>query len=581
MRFFPRFVFPFLKKALLFSSVAILFSSCFFGRKTSHHKLTENQKLDFAFNYFEGSRNKILGNNDKALNYFLQCLRIDGSNDAAMYEAAQIFEGNGKYDNALIFMRSAASSKPENIWYQLSLAELFQKNKKYNEAADVYAKLIKQYPERVDLYFELADSFLYGGKNADAIMVYDKISEMIGVTQEVAIQKQKLYLKMGKLDKAVAEIQKLIDTNPDEIRYYSLLVEMYQANNMNEKVLETLKKMESVDPNSPYLLLSKADYYRSIGEKEKSFSEIKNAFQSTKLDFDTKMGILSSYYIILQRYPELKEQALQLNQILVETHPEESRAFAVYGEFLYQDKKYEEAKVQYQKSLQLDKSSFMVWQQLLFCESDLQNYTEMEKVSEEALVLFPSQPLIYYFNGVAKIQNKKEKEAIDILNSGIKLVVENPPLKVQFYANLGDAHNRLKENAKSDSAFDKALNIDPKNSYVLNNFSYYLSLRADSLDKAAKMSLLSNQLEPNNASFQDTYGWILYVKGDYADAKQWLEKAIANGGENNAVILEHYGDVLWKLDMKDKAVEYWMKAEKAGKGSDFLEKKAAEKKMIE
>ena len=91
------------------------------------------------------------------------------------------------------------------------------------------------------------------------------------------------------------------------------------------------------------------------------------------------------------------------------------------------------------------------------------------------------------------------------------------------------------------------LEINPKDTYVLNNYSYYLSLRNMDLDKAEAMSRKANELDPNNGNSQDTYAWILYASKKYTEAKEWIEKAILNGGEKNAVILEHYGDILFKL----------------------------------
>ena len=559
-----------------------LFSSCFHAiRNSGGSGLSEQDEREFALNYFDATKNKMIGNNDQALSLYLQCIRIDGKSDAAMYEAALLLADKNKYDNALLFMRGAVGIRPENIWYQLNLADLYQKNKLYASAVDVYEKLVKKYPDRVDFYFDWAEALLYAGKYAEAIKVYDKLESETGLSPDVSVQKEKLYAKLGKFDKAVNELLKLIAAFPNEPKYYGMLAELYQSNGMNDKAMDVLKTVQGFDPDNPYLHLSLAEYFRSNGEKDKSFEELKKAFSSSRLDLDTKISILSSYYLLLVKFPELKPQALELNKILVETHPAEARAFAVYGDFLFQDKKNEEARTQYREALRLDKQSFMVWQQILYLESELGDFQSMLGESEEGITLFPSQPLLYFFNGVAKIQLKREKEAVEILNTGVKLVIDNNPLLGQFYANLGDAYNRLKQNKESDEAFDHAIEINPKDSYVLNNYSYYLSLRSDSLEKAERMSRLSNELETKNASFQDTYAWILYKEGKYADAKQWLEKALEGDGAKNAVIMEHYGDVLWKLEMGEKALEYWKKAGEAGHGSDLLEKKIQEKKLFE
>jgi len=114
----------------------------------------------------------------------------------------------------------------------------------------------------------------------------------------------------------------------------------------------------------------------------------------------------------------------------------------------------------------------------------------------------------------------------------------------------------------------------------LNNYAYFLSLRNENLEKAAEMAGRAVELKPGSAN-QDTYGWVLYQMGNYDEAAIMIKKAIDNGANSSAVILEHYGDVLWKLDRKEDALDYWKKAKAAGEGSEFLDKKVEEKKMYE
>lgn len=551
-------------------------------KKALKNELSDADKKEFALNYFDGTKEKITGNPERALNHFLHCIRIDEKSDAALYEASLILESKLKLENALVFMRSAASLQPENIWYQAQLANLLIKTKRLDEAKKIYESLVKKFPGRVEFYFQWAETCLMAEDYQGAIKVFTKLEELIGLNEDLIIHKQRVFLKLGKLEKAAQEIERLILANPQNPRYYSILAEMYQVNGFPEKAFESIERMEKANPGNPYLFLAKAEYYRGTGDKEKSFQALKQAFSSTGLEIDQKIAVLSSYMMLLKTYPEMSGQAMELARLMVEAHPGDSRSFAILGEFLYQGKNLEDATVQLRKSLELDRQSFLVWEKLIECLYELRDYGAMENESNIALELFPSQPLLYFFNGFSKIQLEKVEESIRVLKSGINLVVDNPPLMVQFYSSLGDAFNKLKKSTESDSSFDKALSMDPNNSYVLNNYSYYLSLRNDSLEKAERMSLLSNQLEPENPSFQDTYGWILYKSGKFSEAKQWIEKAMnARGGSENPVILEHYGDILWKLGMEEKAVDFWHKASEKGKGSDLLPEKIKERKLLE
>jgi Tfp pilus assembly protein PilF len=184
------------------------------------------------------------------------------------------------------------------------------------------------------------------------------------------------------------------------------------------------------------------------------------------------------------------------------------------------------------------------------------------------------------FAGNAYSQKKKWEESIKILEEGADYIVNNIRMEEQFYSFLGDAYNQIKDDANSDKYYEKVLKLNPDNDYVLNNYAYFLSLRNQDLERAATMAKRAVELKPGTAN-QDTYGWVLYQMGNYDEAAIMIKKAIDNGEPASAVILEHYGDVLWKLDRKEEAIEYWEKAKAVGKGSGFLEKKVEDKKLYE
>ena len=205
----------------------------------------------------------------------------------------------------------------------------------------------------------------------------------------------------------------------------------------------------------------------------------------------------------------------------------------------------------------------------------------METESKEALELFPNQPVLYLLNGIANSRNKKYDAAIKSLKSGSKMVIDNNALLIDFYSNLAEAYNSAENHKESDAIFNKALKLDPNNALILNNYSYYLSVRGVDLKRAETMSKKSNAISPNNVSYLDTYGWIMYKMKQYEDAELWLKKAIDNGGAESDVILEHYGDVLFQLGQKQKAIEFWQKAKKFGEGSEFLDRKLKNNTLFE
>lgn len=567
--------------ALLISGCKSSQTSTSAPKAASKSSLTDVQKSEVTYLFFNANKEKLLGNYNNAADLFAEVIRKDGNNAAAMYELSNIYVEQKKYSDALFFSKSAYLIDPLNPWYTLSYADILQKNKKFDESADVISKLVTAYPDRVDYYYEWASALLYAEKPAEAIKVYDKLETKTGINKELSMQKARLYQRMNKNDKAVVELQKLIDSNPADAQSYGMLAELYQSMGEKEKALDTYNKILQIDPENPFIHLSLADYYRNNGDKDKSVEELKKAFQNKDLDINTKLSILGSYYALVELHPELRQQAMDMCKLLIQAHPSESRAHAVYGDFLNQDKQANEALAEYKIARDLGSKDFVVYQQILFLEAQVQAWDSLLTESEEALTLFPDQPVVYYLNGVAYAQKKKYSEAVAAYQTGVKLVVDNKNLEVQFYAGLGDTYQELKDFQKSEENYDKALELDPKNANVLNNYAYYLSIRGEKLEKAEAMSAESNALEPTQASYQDTYGWIMYKQGKYKDAKIWIEKALSNTQGKSGTLLEHYGDILFKMGDTLKALEYWQQAKDAGDGSEFLDKKLQEKKLFD
>ncbi|MGQ0829322.1 MAG: tetratricopeptide repeat protein [Bacteroidota bacterium] len=592
-----------MKKSVIFSSlvhtntllallVCILFFSCKTPQKVAtvpvkqneKKQLSEKERIDFEYIFFNGSKEKILGNYDLAETHFAQALRINPNSAAAMYELANIYAFQNNNIQALYYSKKAATLEPKNIWYQLLYAECLKSSKQPGDVAVVFQKLTKDHPDRIEFYYELANAYLYTNKPVEAIKVYDKVEERTGVTEDASVQKLKIYKGLNNHEKAIEEAKKLIKAFPKEAKFYGMLGELYQEKGLNEKALETYNELLRIDPSNAYVHLSLADYYRNNNQNEKAFEEIKVAFRSKDLDIDTKIKILLSYYSITENFPELKPDADELCKILVEVHPDDAKSFSMYGDFLYRDKKLEEARTQYRKAISLDKEKYALWDQLLRIDLELEDYVSLQKESKETLELFPNQAPPYFLNGASNYQLKNYKEAIEVLTEGKEFVYDNKLLS-QFYSTIGDAQNQLRNHAASDSAYDKSLEADPVNETVLNNYAYYLSLRNQKLDKAEAMSKKSNDLNPNNHYYQDTYGWILYQMKKYDDAKLWIGKALNNMEINkerkSGTVLEHYGDILYQLGDKDNALNYWMDAKKAGGTSEFIDKKIADKKLYE
>ena len=95
------------------------------------------------------------------------------------------------------------------------------------------------------------------------------------------------------------------------------------------------------------------------------------------------------------------------------------------------------------------------------------------------------------------------------------------------------------------------------------------------------MSAQCIRLEPDNATYLDTYAWVFFVQGNYSLAKIYIENALSKDTTNSYELVDHYGDILFQMGQPDKALEQWKRAKELGKDTEVLNQKIAEKRYIE
>lgn len=523
-----------------------------------------------------------MGNNAKAALLYEKCLSIYPEHTASLYELALIKGTSGNLMDASRLVEQCLDLDPNNKWFLLLAADIYETGKDYKRAQEMYERMISLNPKEIVYYESLANMYILDNDLKGALKVYDRTETQFGVTEMTSTQKQKIYLSQNKPDKAILEAEKLVETAPGTAKYYQALADLYSKNGRQDEAIATYKKLLEIDPGNAYVQLSMSVYFYEGGDTAQAKESMRLAFSNPDLDFETKARILFNE-IAYRNAPEggINPFGVELAQILENTHTDNAQASALYGDFLQQDNQKEKALEAYLRSLERDPDQFSVWSQVMLAHSEKNDWEAVYSSSSKALELFPSQPSVYFFNGVSAIQLKKYQEGADVLEAGKDFIIGNDALLTQFYTNLGDAYHNLEKHTKSDNYFEKALALDPTDDLVLNNYSYYLSVRGENLERAAEMAKQVVARNPESSTYLDTYAWVLYKKGDYAEAKKYMELAISNGGSEEGVLLEHYGDILFKLDDTAGALKNWNRAKELGGGTDLLDKKIETKRLHE
>ena len=542
---------------------------------------TTTARIEAETQFTEGVRYLMTDEPTKAITQFGKILQKDPNNAAAQYSTASALLKTGKVAEAIPFATKAYSLDNQNKFYTLLLAELFVKQKRYTEAEELYEKLLKKGPENAEYGVELAAIYLFNEKPDKALETYDKVERELGLNEEITRQKQRIYLKQNKIDKAVGEAEKLVASEPTDPDYLLEGAELLIANDRTDQALGWIDRALKLNADSPQAHVLLADIYRKKGDMARVTQELNQVLANPNLEAGLKARILSSYVGMTGENPTARQDALSMAQNLVKTAPNDPKTQVMLADLLMQQGKKAEARDAYAKAARLDGSIYEVWGALLQLDGELNQVDSLLVHSEKALEIFPTQGLFWYSNGSANLYKRKYQQAVDALEESQKLLVASPnnELKTGINAQLGDAYNGLGDNVKSDDAYEAVLKVDPLNDHVLNNYSYFLSLRKENLPRALQLGQKLVERNPTNATYLDTYAWVLYVSKDYAKAQQYLEKALADTANVSSTIIEHYGDVLYQLGQQDKALDQWKQAKAKGGASPDLEKKIATGKL--
>ena len=573
-----------MKKGLIFL-VVLLCSGAFAQKKNAPVFVvgrvlssTDSSKIKELF--YEGLREKTKQNTVESGTYFQKIIEIDPSNEAALYELSNVYHLQNQEKEAEKYARNAVTVNSDNKWYWMLLGDIYKKTRNIDQLILVFNELIRLDPFEEDYYYDKANAFFIQNKNDEAEKVYAEIETRFGSSENLINARQRVYQKQGNPGKAASELESLITKNPADMRNYLNLSEVYLKQGEINKTIETLTKAKNINSSDPFISLALADAYKSQGKNNEAFAELKKAFADPSLNIDAKVQIILSFFPEIKEDAKTRTEAVELALITTHAHPTDPKAFSVYGDILFQDNQLDKAKNSYKKALELNNQVYQIWEQLLNIETYQRDYSAVITDGEEALSFFPNQARLYFYTAIAYAQNNKHDKAVSYLKNAASLEIDDNGFLSQIYSGIGDSYYKLKKFKESDQSYEKALELYPDNAYVLNNYAYYLSLRKENLDKAASMSKRSNEIHPGNASFEDTYAWVLFKQKKYKEAKIWIEKAIKNNKENSTQ-LEHYGDILFNLGEKDRALEQWKLAKEKGEKSEILEKKIYEKKYFE
>ena len=552
------------------------------SRNLKENALTFEQKRKFDYFFHEAVRQKGLDNLEEAFELYSHCLEIDSTSAATLYELGKFHMYLGQADKGESFLRKAMQTEPGNYWYKETLAGYYQRKGETEKGIAVIEEMVEQFPSRLEPLMALVDLYNRSQNYEKVIHTLDRLEKLDGKSEQISMEKFRMYLAMDDIEHAFAEIENLAKEYPYEMRYLTMLGDVYLENGKEEEAYSTFQQVLSAEPGYAPAMLSMATYYNKTGQDSLYRLQLDSLLLNQKVESATKVNIMRQLIMRSERGDKDSTQIVGLFNSMLAQEQENADVAMLAAQYLLSKRMDEEAKPVLQQVVDIDPENKPARLQLLSFAISKEDLDEVIRLCAPAVEYMPEALEFYYYWGIAHYQKKQHDEALEVFKKGVRQVDANSDKNMvsDFYSIMGDLYHIKKMNVEAYEAYDSALVYKPDNVGALNNYAYYLSVERKDLDKAEEMSYRTVKAEPTNSTYLDTYAWILFEKGKYAEARIYIDQAILNGGDKSSVVMEHGGDIYYQVGEPEKALEYWKQAEKLAEESADDENEARDEKEL-
>ena len=545
--------------------------------------LSAEQQRKYDYFFLEAMRMKGKNEYDAAFGLLQHCLDINPTASSALYEISQYYMFLRQVPQGQVALEQAVAFAPDNYWYSQGLVSLYQQQNELDKAAALLEKMVTRFPSKQDPLFSLLDIYSRQEKYNDVISTLNRLEKRLGKNEQLSMEKFRIYLQMKDDKKAFQEIESLVQEYPMDMRYQVILGDVYLQNGKKQEAYDAYQKVLAVEPDNPMALFSMASYYKQTGQEELYQQQLDTLLLNKKVTPDTKVGVMRQMIVENEQADKDSTQIIALFDRIMKQEQDDPQIPMLYAQYLLSKNMEAESVPVLEQVVDLDPTNNAARMMLIGAAVKKEDYKQIIKVCEPGIEATPDALEFYYYLAVAYNQAEKPDSVISICKRALEHKTADGKKEIvsEFYSILGDMYHTQKQMKEAYAAYDSALVYNPSNIGALNNYAYYLSVERRDLDKAEEMSYKTVKAEPNNATYLDTYAWILFEKGNYAEARIYIDNAMkSEGGDKSDVIVEHCGDIYYMTGDVDGALTYWKKALEMGSESKTLKQKIEKKKYI-
>ena len=543
--------------------------------------ISEDDRVKAEYIFLEAEKQRNMGRDD-AFHHLLQYAHsLDPENSAIAYYLgySRLMKSNlsvsdSLFSSSLRMMRKHVDAHPEDKYEAMLYANGNMIANQVQEGLRVLKIQAERNPHNVEVQLSIADAYARLEDYRNAIAAYDSVQQWQGQSVQLSARKVRAYQALNDTVGAIGEMRSLLATAPRNVDYNLAMGNMMLMFGERDSALTYYDKAQQYEPENGATYLAKAQFYNAIGDSVNYDQQTYQALVSKDLDVASKVEVLADYARHLLVAKDSSARTENLFKVLIEQHPNEPQIRMLFSDYLAAKDDMKGAAEQMDYAVNLDPTDAQAWNRLLVLNIISENYEAAIAAGDRAIELNPNDIELYGYIAPAYYNIKQYDKAIEVYEKALAAVDStDTEHRSMFLGGMGDAKFSMGDTIGAFALYDQAIEIDPNNVSILNNYAYFLTLCNRYLDKAERMSAKTVQAEPQNATFLDTYAWVFYKRKEYTMAQLYIEMAIKNERRPSSDIYDHYGDILLAVGNKQEALKQWKKALELDAGNkELLEK---------
>lgn len=563
--------------------------------------------------YVEGSVALAEGRPAEAYEYFKKAAKTDPGYAEANYTYALMrmtlrndtLQTPTELGRSIAMMKDYVDLYPGETEEAMNYSFLVARSGDLDEAIRVAERSDTLAGSEPNILLQLAQ--YYSGKQDfdKAISTLERYERIEGSDPDIALRKFSLMYMKGDTAGLISESARLVRENPLSTEYLMIRGNALEAIEMPDSALACYQRAEALDPDDGRVKLTLANYYLERGDSAAYDRKSSEAILSENIMLDEKLEMMTRYMqnIIADTTADSRRGA-RLFDGLLKQYPHEPQVLdlgAQYSATIGDNKRAQEL-MAYATDLEPENPDY--WIRLAHFYFIDEQYEKAAETCEKGMEKLPEVPrgLLLVYATASSLSENYEKargayqkllemelpgalltdDAQTMLQKAGKLPYEGLVRVAEIFQMVGDGSHKTGDFDRAYKEYDVVLALNPDNIMAVNNYAYYLAIGGGDLEKAEQLSRKAVEAQPDYATYLDTLAWILYLKGEYAEALELQEKAMETltpDAEAGGEYWDHLGDIQYMNGQKDKAVESWKKALELDKDNAATAEKVKYKRL--